>query len=264
MVIIYLIVGNEIDNLIFGLSFLEKEPPRFECYHDDTAEWKECEKSEICALNEPKDHYRPVKEEDEYIDNWIEKFDLLCEPKYKVGLIGSFYFIGICTTLTFVPPLADAFGRKWVFNITLLVSIIAQFSIIMTNNLYQLYFFMFLIGATFAGRIVVGLGYVLEFLQPKWHASMIYWLLVTECLAIVLLTAWYQFVERSWLTLHIVLLVTSIITMTYFIIAVPESPKWLYTWNKYEQAKEQLAYVAGFNGYGERRVRHLKELKFDL
>lgn len=173
---------------------------------------------------------------------------MLCEPKFKVGLIGSFYFIGICTTLTFVPPLADAYGRKWVFNITLLVSIIAQFSIIMTNNLYQLYFYMFLIGATFAGRIVVGLGYVLEFLQPKWHASMIYWLLVTECLAIVLLTAWYQFVERSWLTLHIILLVTSICTMTYFIIAVPESPKWLYTWNKYEKAKEYLAYVAWFNG----------------
>lgn len=44
LVIIYLIIGNEIDNLIFGLSFLEKEPPRLECLHDDTAEWKECTK----------------------------------------------------------------------------------------------------------------------------------------------------------------------------------------------------------------------------
>ena len=99
----------------------------------------------------------------------MEKFDLLCEPKYKVGLISSFFFIGVITSLAIVPPLADAYGRKWVFNVTLLVSIIAQFSIILTHDLVQLYVFMFLIGASWAGRIVVGLSYTLEFLPQKWH-----------------------------------------------------------------------------------------------
>jgi len=34
--------------------------------------------------------------DDEYIDNWVspDKFDLLCQPKENIGLIGSMFFIG--------------------------------------------------------------------------------------------------------------------------------------------------------------------------
>ena len=50
-----------------------------------------------------------MKSDPEYIDNWVseEKLDLLCEPKEKIGLFGSMQFIGLCTTILFVPLLAD-------------------------------------------------------------------------------------------------------------------------------------------------------------
>ena len=70
------------------------------------------------------------------------------------------YFIGVITTLTFVPLLADMCGRKGPFIITLIVSACAQLALIITTNLYELYVFYFIIGATFAGRIVVGLNYL--------------------------------------------------------------------------------------------------------
>ena len=56
----------------------------------------------------------------------------------------------------------------------------------------------------------------------------------------------------------------AVCSITYFVLLVPESPKWLYTWYKYDDAKACLAYVASFNCHRDRRIRHLKELKFDL
>lgn len=132
----FLVCVNEIDPLIFGLSFLEKDPPEFECLQDHqqvnddgstttNSDWVPCTQEEICDQNIPKDRYRPKKDNDEYIDNWIEKFDLLCEQKWKIGLIGSMYFIGVIVGMSFVPPLSDAYGRKVIFIVTLIISVVA-------------------------------------------------------------------------------------------------------------------------------------------
>lgn len=109
-----------------GINFLEVEPKHFSCEHTnpDTGEitWTPCKKREICENSYTHDQYHADTNDSEYIDNWVEKFELLCEPKYKIGLIGSMYFIGVITTLTFVPLLADMCGRKGPFIITLIVS----------------------------------------------------------------------------------------------------------------------------------------------
>jgi MFS family permease len=55
----------------------------------------------------------------------VEKFDILCEPKWKVGLLGSTYFAGIIVGMAFVPALSDAYGRKVIFIVTLIISVIA-------------------------------------------------------------------------------------------------------------------------------------------
>lgn len=41
--------------------------------------------------------------------------DLLCLEPFKIGLIGSMYFIGVVLSSVIAPPLADAYGRKYVF-----------------------------------------------------------------------------------------------------------------------------------------------------
>lgn len=67
--------------VIFGQSFLLKEPRRFECKtvtEEGKETWKECSKEQICERGLPKEDYRPIV--DEYtFDNWVEKMDLLCE-----------------------------------------------------------------------------------------------------------------------------------------------------------------------------------------
>lgn len=205
LIAVFLIIANEIDPLLFGLALLESEPKHFECQHTDPdsseVAWKDCTKTEICGSGLDATQYRADIHDPEYIDNWVEKFDLLCEPKYKVGLIGSMYFIGLIATLTFVPIVADSCGRKWVFSITIIVSACAQLGLIVTRNLYELYVYEFLIGATFAGRVIVGLSYVLELTQPKYSEDLVFYLLISECIGTIINTMWYQVIDNSWFLL---------------------------------------------------------------
>lgn len=117
-VILLCLADVSISPVIYGIGFLEKEPKHFECQED--GEWKDCDKEYICENQLSKDQYKPVVD-DQVLDNWVDKFDLLCEPWYKVGLIGSMFFLGVVVSVTFVGLLADQYGRKWPFIISLML-----------------------------------------------------------------------------------------------------------------------------------------------
>ena len=111
--------------LVLGIGFLEREPRKFECRDDYTGEWKPCTKEEICNNHIEKLNYRADSDDDEYFDNWIEKFDLLCEPSIKIGFLGSLLFFGVIIGLLFVPALSDYSGRRIVFSISVILSLVA-------------------------------------------------------------------------------------------------------------------------------------------
>jgi len=58
-------------------------------------------------------------------------------------------------------------------------------------------------------------------------------------------------------------LILAIITFLYFWIFVPESSKWLYTWQQYDNSKKSLSYIAKANGNKEKRLNHINNLVFD-
>jgi MFS family permease len=82
-----------------------------------------------------------------------EKMNLLCEPKSKIGLQGSLYFVGLCVTIIPVPLLADKpVGRKWMVFIGNVLLIIAMIGLILTHNIYESYVYFFITGMSFSGR----------------------------------------------------------------------------------------------------------------
>jgi len=72
LVIIFILLENQLDPLLLGIGFLEREPRRFECRDQTSNEWRPCSKEEICGRHLSKDQYKPVKDDDEYFDNWVE------------------------------------------------------------------------------------------------------------------------------------------------------------------------------------------------
>jgi MFS family permease len=89
---------------------------------------------------------------------------MLCEPKQRIGFLGACFFIGVLVASTIIPVgyLSDVIGRKWLFIGSIVVLQIACLGFIFATSLDQLYIFMFLIGITFPGRIIVGVNYAYE------------------------------------------------------------------------------------------------------
>ena len=116
------------------MAFLEAVPPKFECiqysspkmvHNDHTHSWKTCNKQEICAEKMDPELYRPITTDPEYLDNWVEKLDLLCRSPSQVGFLGSCYFIGIIFAISWVPKVSDLYGRVPFILGTILIQLLA-------------------------------------------------------------------------------------------------------------------------------------------
>ena len=63
------------------------------------------------------------------------------------------------STIIPVGFLSDYFGRKWIFILSLVLLAICCTGFLIAKSLEELYLFMFIQGATFPGRIIVGVNY---------------------------------------------------------------------------------------------------------
>lgn len=138
-------------------------PCSFECLSEEDGLWHGCTQEEICSKGIPANKYRANEDDEEYIENWNQQYELTCDDKWLIGMIGAMYYIGMLCTIVVLPMIADKYGRKWVFNISFLIFIISTIGILVANDLVWLYIFLFISGATIGGRSVVGINYLLEF-----------------------------------------------------------------------------------------------------
>lgn len=207
--IAFILIINTGDPLIFTLGILTKVPNHYECFSDETGEWHDCKPKEICDHNLEPDHYRADTTDPEYVDNWVsaEKMNLLCEPKFKVGLFGSIYFAGLCFAILILPPMADCIGRRWPVFIGNAALIICMIGLIFTHNIYEAYVFFFLDGISFAGKVIVCMTYVIEFTPFAYQEYGP--ILLNGALGpfTILCTFWYQYIDNSWFWLQVVMLI---------------------------------------------------------
>ena len=130
-----------------------------------------------------------MKSEPEYLDNWVEQYDLLCEPKWRIGLIGSFFWIGVLVTMIPVTWIADKYGRKLVVMISYVIFMIAVIGIMLASDINMLYFLLFVCGATLAGRVVVSINYVIEFITEKNKGAVMFIKMFASSVLICIFTA---------------------------------------------------------------------------
>jgi hypothetical protein len=75
-----------------NIVFFEMVPAKFYCiYSADPSVKVECTKVEICSNNP---EILSWEGDRQYLKNFIEDFNLVCETKFSIGLIGSTYFFG--------------------------------------------------------------------------------------------------------------------------------------------------------------------------
>lgn len=92
---------------------------------------------------------------------------MLCESKYRIGLLGSCYFVGCFSTILLLPVLSDIYGRQIIYKTVIVITLILQLTLMLTYSLDYAYYQMVIIGMTFAGKNIVGMTYFLEFMGQE-------------------------------------------------------------------------------------------------
>ena len=151
---------------------------------------------------------------------------LMCEPQWLIGAICSANFLGWCSTLLWVPALADQYGRKKVFIVGPIVDLFTYTVIMTTDNLYVMIAAMFVFGAATSIRANVGWVYFQELL-PEQNVTF-YSMLGFQLDGIVFLIATFYFwqVCKTWTYFTMIgyFFTISTLCLVWFL---PESPRLL-------------------------------------
>jgi len=241
---------NSCNFLILGLPFMKSEPHHFKCREHGRGEWHSCTKHEICSQGLSKSEYIPDESDSQYIDNWQEQTNMLCESKQRIGFLGASFFIGVLVASTVVPVgyLSDVFGRKWIFVITLLLLAVACLGLLMAQSVDELYVYMFLLGVTFPGRIIVGMNYAYEFQTSRWKEYVQPLNQLTQGVTLILTAFYFQFISKKVFYLELVHFLFVVFIIAQTLAMFPESPRYNYSKDEFHKAKESLELVARING----------------
>ena len=71
--------------------------------------------------------------------------------------------------------------------------------------------------------------------------------MIFECTILLLITLGYQYVSRNWIWIQYVGLAGTIFAFIISAYILPESPKFLYVWNRFQESKQVLSYIATYN-----------------
>ena len=97
-------------------------------------------------------------------------------------------------------------------------------------------------------RTAVGYCYFLEN-APKESASLLGTLWqVMEAIVLMEITVYYKWISKNWFWTIFFALCMNVLSLILGIFYVPESPKWLYDKQRYEECADVLTYMAKWNG----------------
>jgi MFS family permease len=156
--------------------------------------------------------------------------------------------VGMFIGFFILPPYSDTYGRRPIFIMTMVLSTFAQGVILYTTSIHKLFLFMIILGTTFSGKNIVGLNFAIE-CTPQIHKQFVvnfYW--TVELTSIILWSFYYQKLDKNWFPLQLIYFIGGILTMFFAIFFLPESPHYLYSRQKYNEARASLAYIAKMNG----------------
>jgi MFS family permease len=163
----------------------------------------------------------------------------------QVGLAGGIYIAGACTGALFFSYLTDRFGRKRLFLITLAVYLTFSFLTAFSWDFWSFVVFRFLAGTGIGGEYSAIYSAVDELIPARFRGQVAlaisgsYWIgaMLGSGLAIILLNEniidqYYGWRVAFWL--GGVLGICILLIRRY----VPESPRWLLTHGRTEEAEE--------------------------
>ena len=210
---------------------------------------------DVCNIDLNESEYKCNFDDKYYGKTIVTDWNLICDRKVLIGLTQTFYMLGSFSAL-FSGYFGDRYGRKKAtFAFLCLLSavmILAQILLIDSVKIgitgkYIIYSIsQFLIG-TFVNCFYVSLYVLLlETTTHKYHTLFSIIILLNYVIGELLILLLAYFV-RDWHLINIVIAVAVIVVTISFYFLADESPKWLVSHKRYNEALKVLNKMAKMN-----------------
>ena len=94
----------------------------------------------------------------------------MCAPKWKIGMIGSMYFLGWFITLPWLPRLSDKYSRKKIVYMGMIANWIMFIVMYFTTTIDWMLLNMLIIGMLTTIRISIFFVYFMELLPKRFQS----------------------------------------------------------------------------------------------
>ncbi|KAG8177111.1 hypothetical protein JTE90_015255 [Oedothorax gibbosus] len=173
-------------------------------------------------------------------------WNMVCKDGHYSSLVISLLFVGDVIGTPFYGWLSDKWGRKPTFLFMALIIAVSEIGSVLSPNFVVSLMLRTINGSSMS--TVYGVGYIilLELVSPGMRARMNGVATTSWTLGLCLLPL-LAYLARSWIKLSIVTSVTSAALLLYWKV-LPESPSWLISQERYEEAAEIMVKISKANG----------------
>lgn len=181
-----------------------------------------------------------------WLSTIIDEWDLVCDRSWLISLTQSLYMSGFIISYLVNGYISDRFGRWRSLMLGALIEVLSGFGCAFSGSITTFMIFRFLVGLGNAGRSSSSYLIMIEWCGPKsrMHISTlgsIGWVI--------------GYSAMPWISLHYLnfrhMQLFSCFYELIFIIwllRIPDSPRWLLTHRRFDEAYKVLLMAAKFNG----------------
>ncbi|XP_066279580.1 organic cation transporter protein-like [Branchiostoma lanceolatum] len=190
--------------------------------------------------------YGWVYDHSQYSSSIVTEFDLVCDKAWLTELAQSIYMSGVCVGAVLFGALSDRYGRRPILLLCLTVQIPLMFAVAFATDYVTFVTLRFIIGATMNGFLYSGIVIGTEVVHTSMRTLFGMSVPFTMVISYIMLGA-LAYCFRDWRTLQLAMSIPLVFFLSYWWLA-PESPRWLLTNRKSEEAKAVIRKAAKQNG----------------
>ncbi|NWV85888.1 S22AG protein, partial [Dasyornis broadbenti] len=175
----------------------------------------------------------------------VTQWDLVCDQEWLAKLIQPTFMLGVLIGAVIFGDIADRLGRQRVIWFTSAGQFVFGIAVAFTFDYYSFVIVRFLLAMVSSGYLVVAFVYVTEFVGIKartWASMHVHAFFAMG----IMIVALVGFLVRTWWVYQIFL---SIATLPFVLCCwmLPETPFWLLSEDRYEDAQKVIDTMARWN-----------------
>lgn len=190
-------------------------------------------------------------ESDLTIENLVTRGGFECEKASSLGLMGTYYFLGIVLSFLIWIKSSDTWGRKPIVLLGSILQLSGYAGILFFPFTLTLQYFYFLaLGLGTVVSISTSYNYLNEFLPNHAKIAFSTLFLAFQILPALVMPVYLGIIDEDVYPVLLIGFGCSIAGLVLTSLSIPESPQYLFAMERFLECQESLNTISRFNGAG--------------